>query len=124
MKNKLGDIMTNLQQILACAIALNCLGASLQGMSKVPVKGSQESTLEAHKSQLPKELRSFVDDFATWEKEDRAKVKIFGLGCMISGLSPEKEAPYGGSLGYWIDCRTQTQQQRVSLITCLETLQK
>lgn len=85
---------------------------------------SEQQEFEANKAQLPTSLKTFVTDFETWPKEDKSKVSISGLSFMISGLSKERQAPYEGSIGYWIDCRTQTQTQRVAFINCLKYLQK
>jgi hypothetical protein len=85
---------------------------------------SQQKIFEENKSKLPVSLRAFLDDFQSWPKEDKDKIEIFGLSFVISQLSAEKEARYGGSIGYWIDCRTNSQQQRQLFISCLKHLQK
>ena len=69
-------------------------------------------------------LKTFISDFETWQKEDKAKITINGLSFMISGLDQAKQDPYKGNIGYWIDCRTQTQEQRVLFIDCLKYLQE
>lgn len=86
--------------------------------------GTQQKIFEANKAKLPASLRTFLDDFQSWSNEDKAKIEIVGLSFVISGLNAEKQAPYEGSIGYWIDCRTNTQQQRQLFIRCLKHLQK
>src|SRR5436190_17776046 len=65
-----------------------------------------QQLFEIHKDQLPIGLKTFLNDFETWPKEDKAKISIRGLSFMISDLNKEKHTPYGGNIGYWIDCRT------------------
>lgn len=104
--------------IIASLISLSCVAEAMTEKSVIdPI------TLELYKTQLPASLKAFVTDFETWSKEDRAKISIHDLSFKISGLSAEKQTPYDGCIGLWIDCRTQTQMQRVSLIACLKYLQ-
>ncbi len=111
----------------ACAVAV-ALG--LHGLMQPTQEETEEEqtianreTFEFYKDQLPTSLKMFVTDFETWSKEDKAKVTIIDLNFMISGLSDEKHAAYDGNIGYWIDCRTQTQHQRTYFIFCLKYLQ-
>jgi hypothetical protein len=85
---------------------------------------AQQREFESNKAQLPASLKGFVSDFATWPKEDKAKIEISGLSFMVSGLSEARKAPYEGNVGLWIDCRTRTQAQRVAFINCLQHLKK
>lgn len=84
----------------------------------------QRQEFESNKSKLPAGLKTFVSDFETWSAEDKDTIEIYNLSFVISGLSEARQAPYDGSIGFWIDCRTRTQTQRVLLIDCLKYLQK
>lgn len=83
-----------------------------------------QQEFECYKAWLPKSLYNFITDFATWSKEDKANIAIFGLSFSVSGLSDIRKADYEGNVGLWIDCRTQTQEQRELCIACLKHLQK
>ena len=125
-----------MKKIIITLSLLNVLAVSqlsamkLKPALKKPQQASQEQhqiskeTFEICKNNLPGHLKCFVTNFATWPKEDKDKIQILGLGFTISGLDKERTASYDSNVGYWIDCRTQTQAQRVNFITCLKHLQQ
>jgi hypothetical protein len=112
--------------LLSLLIARPFYASDMPGETPVFQEGAvlEQQKFEANKAQLPTSLKVFVTDFGTWPKEDKTKISINGLSFIISGLSKERQAPYEGSVGYWIDCRTQTQAQRVAFINCIKYLQK
>ena len=89
-----------------------------------PTEQISQQLFEQCKKSLPQSLQNFLEDFAQWPQEDKDKLQIVGLSFFISGLSHERQAKYEGSVGYWIDCRTQTQRQRECFITCLQYLKQ
>lgn len=84
----------------------------------------QEQMFEYYKKHLSPDLKAFLENFKTWDQKDKEKIQIHGMSFFIKGLSAEKQAPYNGNIGFWIDMRTQTQEQRVCLINCLYHLRK
>lgn len=107
-------------------IFLSILFISLNNLAS-EIKSTQinsKEQFELYKKSLPTELQNFVNEFENWSKEDQEKIEIFGLSFSISELSPEKQSPYEGSIGYWIDCRTNNPIIRTIFIYCLEYIQK
>ena len=79
------------------------------------------------KNRLPLELRNFINDFASWPKEDREKIEFVSLNSMVIEETElgDKQVPYGGSIANWIAWHTtNTQGQRATFIGCLKYLQQ
>jgi hypothetical protein len=76
-----------------------------------------DQEFEEFKNALPWEVRKLVDDFASWSREQKAKVVIHGLRVELkAGLDRNK-----AEIGYWIECRVPS-SQRTDLVRCLKYL--
>ena len=79
---------------------------------------------QRNKNLLTESLLNFINDFASWSKEDKDKITVSGLSFTINGLGQDKQNQYEGALGYWIDVRTAGNQiRRTALINCIKYLQ-
>ncbi len=114
---------------LCCLMtALSLLGGAnvSTDSSNVEEETITQEQFEQFKNCFRKEsdLGKFICDFEQWPREERQKIKISGLNFMIDSNIPQAHTYEGGNLGLWIDCRTQTQKQRVALLYALKYLQK
>ena len=112
-------------------LLLFLLSSPLWAMQKDQQQTSEEDTVEitneqfeALKNGLPPSLKGFVEEFKDWSQEEKNKIEIRGLSFVISNLTEGHQKREGNDLGYWIDCRTNTQQKRERLIYSLQYLQR
>ncbi len=76
-----------------------------------------DQEFEEFKNALPSQVREWVNDFASWSREEKAKVVIHGLRIeLYAGLDRHKI-----EIGYWIECHA-SRRQRDGLIRCLKYL--
>ncbi|MCL4361785.1 hypothetical protein M1446_05520 [Candidatus Dependentiae bacterium] len=95
--------------------------------SKISISNIEHITkkeFEVYKNRLPIYLKFFIDDFATWSKEDKDKIEIIGLDFKVNNLSDEKQQLYDGDLANWIMISNITLAQKICLTSCLQYLKQ
>jgi len=85
-----------------------------------PLKTDEEYYLV--EAMLPKAVRPFLKDFASWELSEQRKVRPNAYDIEVYGLSADKQIAYGGDLSYWLDCRILRSAERINLKQCLSYL--
>jgi hypothetical protein len=112
--------------LFSCVGSINAMQPEQRGKKRKTrvVEITPHLELAVCRNNLSRPLQEFVNDFERWPQKDKEQIGIADSSLVIGGLSKEREAPYGGNLGYWIDCRTHITKQRSLLITCLKLLQQ
>lgn len=80
--------------------------------------------IEQYREQLSQPLKNFIDDYKTWNQENKSKIKISGLSILVQKLPDEMSEKYNGSVGYYLDCYTVGRETlRYMLCNCIKTIQ-
>ena len=74
--------------------------------------GDEIPTLEENKANLSPNLQIFLNDFATWSKEDRNKIDTYVWAFTTDRVAPAKQAKYGGHLGLWLANQIENQEKK------------